>query len=776
MVRFKGFPLLLLFIVLFLGGSIAYQSVPAAAYDNPHGPYDNFPAGCAACHVVHAATGPNLLSRAATNTTALCLTCHDGTGSVFNVVYITTNQDVYGLGFYDTTALHFHPVRDMSNPLIGQSIGCTDCHNPHGDMSVPGQVYARLLSAFDGTTRQHQGPNFCLACHGATDRGFPSVENSTVSYWVYTLGDHTNPDAAHYLTDAPELLPPSGTKVTCAKCHYKHAAANPRLLAKEGAALCWSCHTKDPVAKASIHPVRAFSKTGSVHNVDGANGSKLTCSSCHGPHTANYVTFSASGPGVYCSQCHPWAPGQTITKHNPYKLEGVYSVLSDPDNTKKRFAGAAGTGLGGLPNTVGDLSDFCIKCHDGDPPKEKASPTEFVPVTVVFPETPFTTNSGGWDKKGYKASAHGGVITCGECHESHGSDYPALQRYQEDTTTVDGECLRCHNHSQVLGAPDIKSDLLAATSHPTLTVTGVHKNTEDYTKLEKRHAECADCHDVHQATRGKPLVGVSGVIPDYTGAALWSIPKSYTFTKEITHEYELCFKCHSYFSYGNTPPSSPSGKFAETDPSVEFNPNNKSYHAVIGGSKIPEFDSDGDRKPDTYYGKFTNGWSATSPMKCTDCHGSPSNIRGPHGSQYAFILKAPWDPDTGDSGKHGTGGLLSGDTRSHLCFKCHDYNFYAGRDEGSATIRSKFSGSCGCDGGGRYSYNLHAFHVGEKGYACAACHGAIPHGYKERGILVQRDDPLPYSFGSKLKIYTWRNPGEWTKPSCDHSSPCHCNN
>ncbi|WP_334109484.1 cytochrome c3 family protein [Thermodesulfitimonas autotrophica] len=741
--------------------------MPAAAYDNPHGPYDNFPAGCAACHVAHAATGPNLLSRAATNTTALCLTCHDGTGSVFNVVYVTTNQEVYGLGFYDTAAMHFHPVRDMGNPLIGQSIGCTDCHNPHGDMSVPGQVYARLLSAFDGTTRQHQGPNFCLACHGSVDRGFPSVEDPAVSYWVYALGDHTNPDAAHYLTDAPELLPPSGTKVTCAKCHYKHAAANPRLLAKAGAELCWSCHYKDK--SSSIHPVKAFSKTGSVHNVDGANGTKLTCTSCHGPHTANYVTFSASGPGVYCFQCHPWAPGQPITKHNPYKLEGVYSVISDPDNTKKRFAGAAGAGLGGLPNTVGDLSDFCIKCHDGDPPKEKASPTEFVPVTVVFPETPFTTNTGGWDKKDYKASAHGGVITCGECHESHGSDYPALQRYKEDTPEVDGECLRCHNSSKVLGAPDIKSDLLAAASHPTLTVTGVHKNTEDYTKLQKRHAECADCHDVHVATKDKAIKGVSGVFIDPKDSSWNDWPGNATFTstlelkRPINAEHELCFKCHSYYSYGSTPPS------GETDQAKEFNPNNVSYHAVWGGSRMQQFEYPAGSKTYYYYGKFTGSWSATSPMKCSDCHGSPSGVRGPHGSQYAFILKAPWNPDTGTDGKSGTGK----DTRDHLCFLCHDYNFYAGTDEGSATERSKFSGSCGCDGGGKYSYNLHAFHVGRKGYACAACHGAIPHGYKKRGILVERTDPAPYSNGSYLKVYTWKDPGAWTKPSCDHSSPCH---
>ncbi|RPF42479.1 putative CXXCH cytochrome family protein [Thermodesulfitimonas autotrophica] len=753
--RFKGFPLLLFLLSAFLGSSMAYQSVPAAAYDNPHGPYDNFPAGCAACHVAHAATGPNLLSRAATNTTALCLTCHDGTGSVFNVVYVTTNQEVYGLGFYDTAAMHFHPVRDMGNPLIGQSIGCTDCHNPHGDMSVPGQVYARLLSAFDGTTRQHQGPNFCLACHGSVDRGFPSVEDPAVSYWVYTLGNHENSRAAHYDTSKAALRPASGTQVTCVMCHNKHAARYARLLPEQGADLCFKCHNS---ATNSLHHrniKEEFSVTrASYHDIYGAKtGAVLSCSSCHGPHTAVAAPLVAGG--------------------GP-------SLLADPTNTKAAFSGTTGTGDNGVPYTVGTVTDFCIKCHNPTPPTATASTTTFVPLTIKFPSYTPTTNASGWNKSGYYDSAHHKArLLCTDCHQSHGSDYPLLQRYPEDDPNTDGECLRCHNSSKVLGAPDIKSDLLlAAASHPTLTVTGAHQNTEDYTKLQKRHAECADCHDVHVATKDNAIKGVSGAIPDYTKASLWSIPNSYTFTKEITHEYELCFKCHSFFSYGSTPPTSPSGGFTETDPSVEFNPNNPSYHAVIGESKIATYQYGGQTY---YYGKLTGGWSATSPMKCTDCHGSPSGVRGPHGSPNAFILKAPWDPNTDDSGKYGTGGgLVSGGTSSHVCFKCHDYDFYAKETYGNnEQYRSKFSSYLskdGCNCG--YKYNLHALHVGKKGYGCACCHGAIPHGYKNRGILVEKDDPAPYSYGSKLDILTQTlpDPGEWKKDDCAHGmtgSPCH---
>lgn len=739
---------LLFFGCLLLGGSVT-GSVSAQAYESPHGPYGTFPAGCAACHVAHASPGPKLLARE--TTTTLCLACHDGTGSIYDVV-----NAVYS-GFGSTCgAVYFHPVKGikdlLNNPAVGEIIECTYCHNPHGD-TVNGQVYPRLLRSFDGTNRYYQGPEYCLACHGAVDHNFTG---ETDTYWENTLGDHTNGYAAHYITlEGNLLLPPSGTKVTCIACHNKHAAPNSRLLAKAEENLCWSCHVKEGFLQNAPHPVKAFSKTGSVHNVDGAGGSKLECSSCHGPHTANYVSFSASGPGVYCLQCHK-VPASGSSRI-PYKLEGPYSVLSDPDNTKKKFAGAEGTGLGGLPNTVGDLSDFCLKCHDGEPPTAVADVYTYVPYTIVFPNMNFTTNAGGWDKKNYKNSAHRTAspkITCGDCHESHGSDYPALQRYEEDTATVDGECLRCHNGSYT-GAPNVKPDLTAASRHPTLYVSGKHSNTEDYNNLPlaNRHAECADCHDVHVATKVNAITGVSGVAPTYTANAPWVTAADYTFKKPVNHEYELCFKCHSPYSYNGNPPTSPSEGFAETDQTKEFNPYNPGFHAVVGESKIPPG-----------YGKFVSPWTYNSPMKCTDCHGSPSDVRGPHGSQYTFILKAPWNPDTSQAGATG-----KSDTSGHLCFKCHDYYFYV---NGQGTETSKFSG------GGENCQrkdNLHGGHHAGKG--CACCHGAIPHGYHRRGILVEQGE-APYDTGSKITkveaipiIPPEGGVVGWRKRDC--TTPCH---
>lgn len=743
---------------LALGLAILLWPQVASGYDNPHGPYDAFPAGCAACHITHAGVGPGILSQP--NMTAVCFTCHDGTGSIYDVV---TGQ--FGAGSGNSV---FHPVKNTGNPAVGEVIECLDCHDPHGDIvpgSNPPANYPRLLHSTDGTSTYNEGPAFCLGCHGATDRNFTGPDDT---YWEDTLGNHVNNNSpAHYNSANTKLQPASGTKVTCVKCHDKHAAPSSRLLPATEESLCQGCHLDGNKA---AHLTTRFNLTGSVHNVDGAGGSKLECSSCHGPHTVSDVAT------VGCSQCHYPNAGD----RNAYKVQGSTSVLADPDNTKAAFAGAAGTGLGGTANTVGDLSDFCLKCHDGNPPTAVANTTTLVPYTIQFPATGFTSNSGGWNKSGYKSNGHATssmAVKCGECHESHGSDYAALQKFPEDTAITSGECLRCHDGSQTgNGAKNVKTDLTKAYRHPTLDFSGTHSNTENYGNmpLADRHAECADCHDPHQNTgatasapaRSGAIAGVSGVSVNY-GTSSWSNwPGDATFTLKlgVDYQYELCFKCHSYYSYGTSPPHSPSSGspgFNETDQAKEFNPNNPAYHAVMGLSQMP-----------SGYGKFVSPWAYDSRMYCTDCHGSDStSVEGPHGSSQQYILKAPWNPDTSQAGATGNRGT---DTSSHLCFKCHGYDFYAGSGTGAT---SKFSGG---GGGGGGSSNLHALYkqssyVHQQG--CASCHGAVPHGYSRRGMLVTTGDdvPSPYKTGVKITGISAELPavGNWRKWDCTTVSGCH---
>ena len=118
---------------------------------------------------------------------------------------------------------------------------------------------------------------------------------------------------------------------------------------------------------------------------------------------------------------------------------------------------------------------------------------------------------------------------------------------------------------------------------------------------------------------------------------------------------------------------------------------------------------------------------------CSDCHGTNTaagtveptgnNPWGPHGSTNDFILKGPWDSTTGANS-------------NGICFRCHNHTNYATDvNEGDrAGFESGLSGS--------RDTNLHAFHAKRvnKNLQCMWCHVAVPHGWKNKALLVNLED------------------------------------
>lgn len=737
----------------------------SSAYTAPHGNFTSTSNACATCHTTHSSPGPRLTVQP--NETATCFFCHDGTQAESNVAYTFST----GAG-----NVAFHPVKDT--PAVAQGlIRCSDCHNPHGNKKPDQTLYPKLLSATDGTTVSHEGNAFCLSCHGTVNRNFDAT------YYADTAGDHTNANAAHYSLSYPALVPPSGTKVTCVQCHEKHAAPVQRLVKGVEESACFACHNTSANSMSGRNIQGEFAQA-STHDITSATGAKVECSSCHGPHTVARSNLTAGG---------------------------ATSQVSNPANTKQDFTQAASSTTGHVR-----MTEFCIACHKGTtPPQAVTNTTTEVPYSIVFQNRTVTTNAGGggsdpaqrgWDKSTYKNSTHYNKgMSCNDCHNSHGSPYPLLVSRAEDTDTTgtQGVCGKCHSGSppaKFSTAKNVWPDLTRMGTpsndryrHPTLYVSNKHSDTEDYSTVNQtangRHAECLDCHDPHNEQPGTaapptppgPLKNVSGVAVGY-GSVNWSTwnpgagSPSMTLVNPIQNQYELCFKCHTYYSFGNNPPT-PGGSITETDVSREFNPNNPSYHAVAGESKIGTFTYNSK----TYrYGKFTtptsdpatkdsqgNPWTATSRMYCEDCHRSgATDLRGPHGSNNWYILRDLWVRNTGEEGKGGTGGS---NTADHLCFNCHDYNFYAaGQDAGSLTVRSAFSNAA------EGKYNLHKKHD-KRG--CTSCHVTVVHGWKQRSLLANKNAatggdssaPPPYYDGSWLKINTWTTPGNWKQSDCDHS-------
>jgi len=336
--------------------------------------------------------------------------------------------------------------------------------------------------------------------------------------------------------------------------------------------------------------------------------------------------------------------------------------------------------------------------------------------------------------------------------------YSYLLRKTEEET-----CFECHGNPPLTGAKNIKSLLLKSSRHPAISKSGVHKNPEtDGTNFtatpDKRHAECQDCHQPHRLQTGAlvspgnlitgTLLGAWGVEPTYGGVA-WTAPTGYTrqvFTDTVSFkEYELCYKCHSSYAYGASPP------VGYTDQTIEFNPNNPAYHAVRDASKAHSTTV----VPATSY---KGGFAYNSLMHCSDCHSgnnTGSEPEGPHGSSNAFLLRAPYGTTTGQSG-----------TSGHLCFRCHEYNVYCatGTATGSAT------------GFRQGTSNLHRDHGGWLGvdYTCQRCHPKITHGAQQGNLIVYAGQSVAGALAT-ITSFTHSATHNYGQGACNTNNPglCH---
>ncbi len=363
--------------------------------------------------------------------------------------------------------------------------------------------------------------------------------------------------------------------------------------------------------------------------------------------------------------------------------------------------------------------------------------------------------------------------SCAACHRVHtspGSQALLVKKRQEQT------CYVCHDGT---GGPNIVAEYAKTYTMP-LDTSGLHNEEEAITKNPSsfsganRHVACTDCHEPHDTATGNhpfPSNYAYGPLQDEWGVAAangtpWAEP-TYTTIANVQFENQLCYKCHSAWAYGNSPPKSPSGGFPETSQGLEFNPANASH---MGGEDVganPFVFPDGT----SYASSLINGVTPGSRITCSDCHRSETSTdpAGPHGSNIPFMLAAPWNRQTGQT--------TSGGTANNLCFACHDYNAYVAGDPVSTAKTTGFSGLVTAT-----PENLHTRHVqiGNANNApivCMDCHVAIPHGYNQPHLLGLTADGTPYvdrpAGSGLLGITSLDEAGQWLKGSCSTGPGCH---
>lgn len=269
---------------------------------------------------------------------------------------------------------------------------------------------------------------------------------------------------------------------------------------------------------------------------------------------------------------------------------------------------------------------------------------------------------------------------CGSCHVGHGmGGQPMLAKAEEDF------CYQCHGDTDDLSTMksagklaswanpiDIEREFKKPYRHPVVEGIG-HSPVEKLPSPSKStvtHAECADCHNPHQRITVGPQ-------KTYQVSA-YSLSGQYLET--TVNEYEICLKCHT----GN---NSTTG--SRKDIQREFGFSARSQHPVTKPSAKVKTVS------------LTKSLSSGATMKCSDCHTSDDSDgpRGPHGSNYPFLLSGNYsvDPNQDES-----------PFAYDFCYSCHDRSSILGND----------------------SFPLHREHIvgdvlaGIRGTSCYTCHAS----------------------------------------------------
>jgi len=355
-----------------------------AGKENPHDSYTSVSNLCRDCHDIHNSLGSTLCFRRETEK-EVCYTCHDGTGSDYN---IRTGEGGFGeLTLGETTRLSYHPVpnTNLELELSLNQMRCCDCHTPH--LNPAERPRLLMAGGFDG------GDEFCGYCHGseANWKGINLIGSDHLSY----IGD----PHGHYLTTAFYTPSQSATKINCVACHAYHGAdirplipstvnANSVIAGEDNFSnntLCQACHDAAINGSAwgglTLYNATKHALTEATHaNVTWTAGAYENeyqggyCLNCHNPHGTNYspsldttylesfADYQKDYQNQLCYDCHvddkvP-ASNYSYRGKDPYIASG-HGESADDGNV---WPTSADTG-GGLW-TGGAEATQCINCHN----------------------------------------------------------------------------------------------------------------------------------------------------------------------------------------------------------------------------------------------------------------------------------------------------------------------------------------------------------------------------------------------------------------------------
>ncbi len=458
----------------------------------------------------------------------LCLSCHDGTIALGNIVS-RTNDITFSGGIttmptgaknLTTNLSDDHPVSFSYTPAVASADGqlkdpstigmpvqlesgkvqCVSCHDPHDD------TYGKFLVA------SKQFSDICFKCH---DRNYwaASSHNLSNASWSGTGTSPWQHIEFPYATVAENA---------CENCHDPHnSAGTPRLLkASAEENNCLDCHNGN-VASTNIQTETLKLYT---HNVYGYNNIHdpteaamsstlhVECQDCHNPHAVNNTTANAPNANGFLTGIKGIDQGGNAVTAITYEYELCYRCHADSP-TKPASV---------ITRQI-EQNNVRLEFDQANPsyhPIEAAGVNNNVPSLIA----PLTASS---------------VIYCTDCHASdgaspsgpHGSIYPQILKYRYETADWTPEsatnyelCYNCHSQTSILNDDSFKEH-------------DVHVRGDD--------VPCSSCHDSHgisssqgNSTNNSHLINfdLSIVSPDNMGRL--------RFEDQGTYKGRCYLNCH----------------------------------------------------------------------------------------------------------------------------------------------------------------------------------------------------------------------------------------
>lgn len=410
----------------------------------------------------------------------LCLSCHDGTIAIGNVLSRSTDIAMEGgvttmpsgLTNLSTDLSDDHPVSFIYNTglssvddelvdpttltgavtLENEKVQCTSCHDPHVDL------YEKFLVA---STRYS---DLCKYCHqrNGWDQSSHNLSNAT---WN---GSGNNPWFHTSYTTVSENA--------CENCHNPHTAAGPVRLMNYNREEdnCLDCHNGN-VASTDIeadmaqgwkHNVYPYSGIHDPNETGYVQNRHVECVDCHNPHMAHESPASAPNangfirgvPGVdtqgnhissiqyeyeLCYKCHadsPDKPGTNI----PRQIEQT-NVRLEFDLSNPSFHPVEGPGQNSnVPSLISPYTEssiiYCTDCHASSGAQAAKGPHG----SVYFHLLKFNYETDDYTQESYTA-----YELCYQCHDRNtiinGMGRFSKRVHNKHIVREDTPCSACHD-------------------------------------------------------------------------------------------------------------------------------------------------------------------------------------------------------------------------------------------------------------------------------------------------------------------------------------------